>query len=216
MMEKKNKKSFFKILFKKVKARHLLLLALFLAGNTYAWFIYVNNISNSVDVHVRAWKIDFQDGNTPVTDYVDIAVDEVYPGMTPYTKVISAFNRSEVPANVGYQILEASVMGEDYISKEGKEENGLALTGTEPTSAQLEAMLANDYPFKIIFEVTSFSMLASNGTSEYKINIVWPFESGDDELDTLWGSKAYAFKQDNPSTPCIRIKAKLFITQATD
>ena len=72
--EKKKKKSFWMILFKRIRISHILILIVLLAANSYAWFIYVNTISNDVDVHVKAWRIDFTDGNTPVTDYVDTNV----------------------------------------------------------------------------------------------------------------------------------------------
>ena len=78
----KKKKSLISLILKRIKISHILILIILLAGNSYAWFIYVNNVSNSVDVHVRAWRIDFDDGNTPVTEVVDVVVNNVYPGMT--------------------------------------------------------------------------------------------------------------------------------------
>ena len=92
MENKEKKKLTLKKVLKKVKMTHLLLLIVLLAVNSYAWFIYINTVSNSVDVHVKAWKIDFVDGETPVTDYVDVFVDNVYPGMTTFTKDIEAYN----------------------------------------------------------------------------------------------------------------------------
>ena len=71
----KKKKSVFLRLLKRVKPSRLIFLAVLLAVNTYAWFIYVNTVSNSVDVHVKSWKIDFTSGDTPITDYVNVFVD---------------------------------------------------------------------------------------------------------------------------------------------
>ena len=108
---KPKKKLTLKRILKKVKIRHFIILAILLAANTYAWFIYVNTVSNSIDVHVKSWRIDFSDGNTPVTDYVNVSVDSVYPGMTTFTKTIDAYNYSEVAASVDFKIIEANIMG---------------------------------------------------------------------------------------------------------
>lgn len=211
--EKKKKKTFWSVFFKRIKITHILLLIVLLAANSYAWFIYVNTISNEVDVHVKAWRIDFTDENTPVTDYVDVVVDSVYPGMTPYAKEIDAHNYSDLGATVSFEILSVSIMGDEYITEEGKLDLGLQLDGDEPTTSELQTMLNTDYPFKITFNISSNSISAGNGVSTYTIGINWPYESGDDELDTYWGTKAYEFKEDNPDDPCIELKVKIIITQ---
>ena len=78
-MNKKNKTTpFFLRVLKKIKVSHLVILALLLIGNTYAWFIYIDTVSNSVDVHIKAWNIDLQDDQGTVTDTVTVYVDAVY------------------------------------------------------------------------------------------------------------------------------------------
>ena len=44
----------------------------------------------------------------------------------------------------------------------------------------------------------------------------WPFESGDDELDTNWGKLAYDYKKNYPDNPSIELKVKIYITQITE
>ena len=199
----KKKKSVFLRLLKRVKPSRLIFLAVLLAVNTYAWFIYVNTVSNSVDVHVKSWKIDFTSGDTPITDYVNVFVDNVYPGMTTYTKSITAYNYSEVAATATYKILSASIMGDEYVTVEGRDETGQTVLETDLTSEELEEQLAEDYPFTITLAITSSSMVAETGSTTYTISIAWPYESGDDELDTEWGTQAYDFKQNHPTSPCI-------------
>ena len=211
--EKKKKKSFWMILFKRIRISHILILIVLLAANSYAWFIYVNTISNDVDVHVKAWRIDFTDGNTPVTDYVDVVVDEVYPGMTTYSKPIDAHNYSDLGASVAFEILSAEIMGTEYVTEEGKRDLGEELDGSEMTSAELEEKLEEDYPFKITFTISSNTIAAEGGIATYTISINWPYESGDDALDTYWGNQAYQYKQDFPGSPCINLKIKIIITQ---
>lgn len=213
---KKKKKSLLYYIIKKIRISHIIILIVLLAANTYAWFIYVNIVSNSVDVHVKSWRIDFDDGTQPVTDYVNVYVDNVYPGMTTFEKPINAYNYSEVSANVTFSIIEAQIMDETYVTVEGRNERSQTVLDTDLTSAQLINKLGNDYPFKIRFDLSSSTMEAQDGEATYTISIEWPYESGDDDADTLWGVKAYQFKEEHPSAPCIRFIVKIYITQANE
>ena len=216
MTEKNNKKkkNIFLLLLKRIKISHLVVLAILLISNTFAWFIYINTVTNSVDVHVRSWKVNFTEGDTEISDYVDVTVNNVYPGMTTFTKEVQAHNYGEVNATVTYAILEADIMGDNYLTKEGKEDAGQQTTAADLTSAQLETSLAQDYPFHITFTLSSPTMTPINGISTYTITVSWPYESGDDDADTYWGIRAYDFKEDNPTDPCINLRIKLYITQA--
>ena len=213
MKEGSNKKKSIFLLLKRVKLSHLILLTVLLAANSYAWFIYVNNVSNKINVHVRAWKVDFEDDGQ-VVEEVNVAVDNAYPGMADYEKEVTAHNYSDLPATASYKILEANIMGDSYVTVEGKQDAGQTLSGTELTSAQLETKLANDYPFTFTFNLSQTSLVALTGTTDYSITLEWPYDSGDDEADTYWGVRAYEFKEDNPSDPCIMLKIKIYVTQA--
>lgn len=213
---KERKKLTLKKVLKRIKIHHLILLVLLLSVNSYAWFIYINTVSNSVDVHVKAWKIDFVDGETPVTDYVNVFVDNVYPGMTTFSKDIEAYNYSDVAADVDYKILEADIMGDVFVTTEGRQDKGQEVEEGDLTSDELIQKFLTDYPFKIAFSVSSQTMQAETGNATYNIQISWPYESGDDELDTLWGTRAYTFREDNPGLPCIKLIVKIYITQASD
>ena len=212
---KKKKKSLFLKVLKRVKISHIIILAVLLAGNSYAWFIYVNNVSNSVDVHVRSWRIDFDDGNTPVTEVVDVTVDNVYPGMTTFEKEINAHNYSDIAANVSYSILSATIMGDEYVTEEGRADAEEQVQAGDMTSAELQQMLEEDFPFTISFDISSNTIQAGNGVATYTVSIAWPYESGDDEADTEWGQRAYEFYEDNPGEPCITLSVKIYITQAS-
>ena len=71
MEEDKKKKNIFIRILKKIKISHLLVLSILLAGNSYAWFVYISTVSNQIDVHVRSWRIDLQDGDEAVVNYVN-------------------------------------------------------------------------------------------------------------------------------------------------
>ena len=213
MKESSNKKKSIFLLLKRVKLSHLILLAVLLAANSYAWFIYVNNVSNKINVHVRSWKVDFEDDGQ-VVEEVNVTVNNAYPGMDDYEKEVTAHNYSDLPATASYKILEANIMGDSYVTVEGKQDAGQTVVGTELTSAQLEAKLGSDYPFVFTFNLSQTNLVALTGTTDYTITLEWPYDSGDDEADTYWGVRAYEFKEDNPTDPCIALKIKIYVTQA--
>ena len=91
----------------------------------------------------------------------------------------------------------------------------MELVGDELTSSELITKLSNDYPFKIEFLVSSEIIDAEYGSSTYTLKVSWLYESGNDELDTEWGARAYQFKENNSSTPSIELEAKINVIQNT-
>jgi len=213
--EKKKNKSLFLKIIKKIKISHLIILISLLVANSYAWFIYIDTVTNKIDVHVKSWKIDFFDGSQPVTDYVEITAEEVYPGMTDFENEVYVHNYGETAATVGFTVLEADILGTVYRTVEGKQEDGDTLDGDELTSAQVVSMLANDFPFTITLALDETSIVAQTGVATFSATIEWPYESGDDELDTQWGTDAYDFIHNNPGDPCIRLEIKIVIQQSS-
>ena len=59
-------------------------------------------------------------------------------------------------------------------------------------------------------------MEAKGGKDNIKFNFTWPFESGDDELDTKWGYKAYQYKEENPDSKSIILIIKVTATQVNE
>lgn len=213
-MLRKGKKSKFKRILKKILSpKYFIILILLLVGNSLAWFIYAKEVSNNVTVHVRAWKILFENGDSPIVDIVNFNVNNMYPGMTEYTESLTAYNQGEVAANLTYTVMKVNIMGEETKTKEGKEADGDVLDGTELTSDQMITKLANDYPFKINLNLSTTSIDAQYGEATYGIKVNWAYESGNDTADTYWGTRAYDFIQVNPDTPCITITVKVAITQ---
>lgn len=214
-MEKKKKtKIVFKVLKRILTLKRVAFIIILLIANTFAWFIYAKQVSNNINVHVRSWKILFTDGNSTIEDYAYVNVDSVYPGMDKYTDDIKAYNMGEVNATVTYKILSARILNETYYSTEYYEENQTSAPEGTMTSAQLEDYFVDTYPFKIAFDISSEKIDAEVGETTYSINVIWPYESGDDALDTYWGTKAYDFIKANPNESCISMKVKIFIAQS--
>ena len=199
-----------------IKPSRLIFLIVLLAGNTFAWFIYATKINTDVSVHVRAWNIVFEAGQNELSNDVNVVVDSIYPGMEDYEYEITAYNHSEVSASMSYQVLSARILDDEYITAEEKTRLGLTVTGDEPTSAEIEEMLAEDFPFTISFDTSSNTIQQGTGFETYTISVVWPYESNDDATDTLWGSDAYTYKESNPSSPSIALRIRITIIQNPD
>ena len=196
-----------------IKPSKLIFLIVLLASNTFAWFIYATKIDSNVSVHVRAWNVIFEAGDSQVTDTINLTVDSIYPGMDDYSYEIKAYNRSEVSASLSYQILSASILGEEYITKEGRAALGEEENEDDLTSQQLENKLLNDYPFSISIGISNVLIGIGNGEESYTLGVVWPYESNQDEIDTMWGINSYQYKESNPDSPSITLKVKVIITQ---
>ena len=205
--------------FKKIiKPHQIVFLIILLAGNTYAWFVYSSKVSTSIDVHVRAWNVLFQSGQTSVSDYFNVTVSSVYPGMTDFTDTLTIENASEVAADITYKILEARIFSTTYITEEGRIDAGNPIQQDDMTSAQLETKLANDYPFTITFALSSSSLSEvinnATSTSNFTVTVHWPYESGDDDADTYWGKEAYTYYSTYQNTPGITLTVKVYVNQS--
>ena len=201
-----NKVTFLEIikrLLKKIKLRTLLMLAILLSCNTFAWFIYATKVSNNISAYVRSWKVNFIVGDNNIEETLSFDIESVYPGMPDTEQVITAENDSDLRANLEYEIVSASILGETY-------------TTDTMTSAEIEELIKIKYPFKLNIEIENGSMEAKGGKDNIKFNFTWPFESGDDELDTKWGYKAYQYKEENPDSKSIILIIKVTATQVNE
>ena len=196
----KKLKLFLKIL-KKIRLSTLLLIALTLTFGSYSWFIYATKVDNSVSAHVKAWKVKFQAGEEEIEEYINFTISSIYPGMPTFSDQITAMNNGEADATLSYEVISAELLGNKYE------------VGNNFTSNQLETMIRTDFPFSISIELENGTMMANGGTGKFKLFVTWPYESGDDASDTLWGNNAYTYSQNHPSDPMIRVKIKISAVQ---
>ena len=193
-------KLFIKIL-KKIKIRSLVILILLLGFNTYAWFIYATRVASDISVHISSWNVEFSVGeNGNVTNLI-IDVERIYPGMENEEKVVTVKNTGEIKAELEYQLNSLKVL-DDYYK-----------VGENITDEELLKKINKEYPFKI--NVTKDDTLLSQGlgNGEFRVTVEWPFESGNDELDTLWGNKAYEYYSKNSEGKSIEIEITLIAQQ---
>lgn len=195
-MDSRKKKKFRR----KVKLRTLFFLALTLASNSFAWFIYSTKVSNSITAKVRSWHVNFEVGNSDAEEYIEINIDSLYPGMETFNKTIRASNNGESDARISYEVLEANILGDDLIEING-------------TTNQVLNVLKNNYPFKIELTSTNDIITASGGDATISFSVIWPYDSGQDEEDTKWGTLAYNYHNANPGQPSIRLLIKITAIQ---
>lgn len=194
-------KKLFKILKEKIKLRTLILLILVLSFNTFAWFIYATKVSGGLSAHISSWNIEFKAGDGQTTTNIDFDVDKIYPGMDTYTKEVTVKNDGEVEATLSYKINKIVVLGQTY------------QIDSNTTSDNLLNMLENNFPFKININTVNGTELQQNSTSTFSISVNWPYESGNDELDTTWGENAYQYYQQNPEGTSLHIEIELSAMQ---
>lgn len=202
---KKKKLSFFQILklvFKRTKLSTLLLIAITIASNTFAWFLYATQVSTGVTAHVKSWNVSFTSNNNNIDEYIQFVIPSIYPGMETFSDNIQAFNRGEHSATISYEIVEAKILGVSY-----------RVDGSTLTSNMLTNKLANDFPFSIKLDLSDDKIDAAYGVATFSIEVAWPYESGNDEEDTYWGNKSYEYSLNNPSADSIVLNIKISAKQ---
>jgi len=186
---------------KKIKIKNIIILILLLIFNTYAWFVYATRVSSEISVHISSWNVQFTVGEDETITNVVIAVDRIYPGMETTEKNITVKNKGEIKAELDYNIMSLKILDEYY------------KVGENITVEELMNKINTEYPFKI--NVTKDDTLLREGTGEgsFCITVEWPFESGDDALDTEWGNKAYDYYSTNSGSKSIQIEITLIAQQ---
>ena len=204
-------KSILKAFKKRFSIFHLLFLGVLIAANTFAWFIYMDKVSSDIDVRVKAWNVSFRFNNQDMEDYINFSVDDVYPGMTPFQQALAVTNDGEMDAQLSYEVVSISVMGETFTTEDGS-----------MTEDELKTLMSERYPFKITITTNHSLIQKDGGTAIFYVNVTWPYESynsngvSNDSLDTYWGNQAYTYKHDNPTLPCIKVKVKLSAVQVNE
>lgn len=196
-MKEKRKK-----LKRRVRRSTLFFLAVALITNSFAWFIYTNKVSNSINTHVKSWKVTFdQDGN-PLEDIVEFNIDSIYPGMNDFNDSITISNTGETTAYISYEVDSIKILDGVY-------------TKDDYSSEELINILKDNYPFTITFNVIN-QEIPTGSVGSFNVSLVWPYESGDDEADTYWGKKSYEFMENNKDEKSISIVVKIKASQNKD
>ncbi len=173
---------------------------------TLAWFAYSGLSKIETEVAVKSWYIEFTKGTEVVSKNITISVDNVKPGMEPKIEEIIINNKGDSDASVKYKISSVKILNE-------KE-----LIDSETTSSDfIEDQIAHEYPFHINMGLNKNYVLSKGTENKFKISVSWPLDSGNDELDSLWGNKAYQYQvETNNSAPLIKLEISLIAEQIID
>ncbi len=192
----------FKIIIKRVRISTLILLLITFSSTTFAWFVYATKISAGITAHIDSWNILFTAQDNLISEYVYFTIPDMYPGMTEYSDGVSAYNLGDKQATIYFEVVSARILGVNYYV----DENTL-------TSDMLINQLAGSYPFKITLSLTSETLTPNSGRTYFSLNVRWPYESGNDDLDTYWGKRAYDYNANNPGSPSIELVVKISAIQ---
>ena len=193
----------------------ILLLLVLLIFNTYAWFIYINTVRSGVELRVKRWDITFQ-GDEEISDtYITISVEDIFPGMPDAIKSVIVSNNGELPADISYEIVSFRCFETTY--------SAVSETG-QYTPEELKNMLEEEMPFTIKTSVnqSQTNVIEPQTQGTVDVMISWEYEADataseadkkeKDLKDTEYGTKAYAWAQNNDSAP-IEIVLKLLAEQ---
>ena len=170
---------------------------------TLAWFAYSGLATARTEIDVKAWYIEFDKNNEPVSNEIVISLSEIYPGMETVHEEVNIKNRGDSDASLRYDISSARILDQEYIN-------------TNDDSLYIEDKISHDYPFNVNINVDKNYVKAGNET-KFDISISWPLDSDNDELDSTWGKLAYDFqtqennKLENDSLYQVRPSIKIVI-----
>ena len=194
----KGVKRFFKLL---KRYRYFLIFAIiFFSFNAYAWFTYVTRVDTSLTAKVRSWNVMFQVHDNNIAHEVSFDAADIYPGMPRYNDLASIVNTGDTSGDAYFVVKKVEIFGE-------------VLTSQDYTTEELVNKLANDYPFKIDLSLSDTHVLPGH-TELFNVDITWPYESGNDTLDTEWGTRAYQFRNSRPGDPCVSMVVEIRVDQS--
>ncbi len=154
---------------------------------TLAWFAYSGLSNVSTEIGVKAWYITLEKDGEMISNDIVISSSEIYPGMETLTETVKIQNLGDSDANIRYSILSARILDQP--------ENNFVVNDKTVTSDYVEDQLSHSYPFKVNINLSKGYVLAKGDESFFEVSISWPLDSGDDGLDSYWGSEAFKFQQ---------------------
>lgn len=150
---------------------------------TFAWFAYSGLRHVSTEIDVKAWYIELSKSGEVVTNNIVISLEDVYPGMETVDEVVSIENKGDSDAKLSYKILSSRILDTE-INGESLENNKM-----------LTDSLSHDYPFHINIDLSKNYINAGGDSSTFEVSVSWPLDSGNDALDSTWGTNSYNFQQ---------------------
>ena len=192
------------ILKKFFNLKTLIPLVVILSFNTYAWFLFTTKVETGMTAKVRAWNILIETKDDTVVESLEFNIGEIYPGMTTYSDYATVHNKGDADVSFIYEIESVTLLGTVY-----------TVDDVTYTSEGIANMLLNDFPFVVSLKLTN-DIIQPNDEESFMVEVSWPFESGNDQLDTTWGINAYEYHKNNPDLPSIKLNIKVIVDQINE
>ena len=181
---------------------------------TFAWFAYSGLRNVSTEIDVKAWYIELSKSGEVVSNNIVINVNDVYPGMSTVDELISIENKGDSDAKLSYKILSSRILD--------TETDGEALQDNN----ELTDSLSHSYPFHVNMDLSKRYVNGGGDTATFEVSVSWPLDSGNDNLDSVWGTNSYNFQKseqerleedaDYVPRPAIQIVISVMAEQTVD
>lgn len=150
---------------------------------TFAWFSYSGLRKLSTEIDVKAWYIELTKSGDVVSNDIIITLNDVYPGMETVHEIVNIENKGDSDAQLSYKIVSARILDNTLDGNILENDN------------YLSDALAHEYPFHVNIDLSKNYILANNDSSTFEVSVSWPLDSGNDNLDSVWGMNAYDFQK---------------------
>ena len=150
---------------KRTKLFSILMILTLLSVNAYAWFIYISESSFELSANIVSWDVNFLTESNEVSEIYE-TIEDVAPGMLPYTKSVNIRNNSDFDATFNYQLTDFVILGK----------NALPSNAKDMTVGEILMYLRDRYPFDFIM-MSYTDRIAKNQEGRFEINFGWNFEN---------------------------------------
>lgn len=201
-----------KKVFLKINIVSILFAVVSLISVTLAWFAYSGLATARTEVGVKAWYIEFEKDNEPVSNDIVISLEDIYPGMEPRKEEITIKNLGDADTKLKYKINKARILDS---------QNDYYEMSNNMTSDYIEDAISHNYPFHIDISLSKL-YLDSKENATFEVSVSWPLDSGNNALDSLWGNNAYQYTQaqelllPEERSPAIEVNINVTAEQAID
>lgn len=161
----------------------LFFIAVSFTTGTFAWFAYSGLSNVGTEIDIKSWNIEINKDGQESTNDLMITLPTISPGMEPVKDTITITNKGDAEALLKYNIKNARILYEDEF-----------VSSDELPSNVIEDKIAHAYPFHINIALTKDYIKTKSDVAVLEVTVSWPLDSGNDEIDSHWGTKAYEFQ----------------------
>ena len=98
----------------KLNIMSLFFIAISCISVTLAWFAYSGIAKVATEIDVKSWLIEFEKGESTVSNNIVISLAEIYPGMDTLYESIKIKNRGDSDAKLSVSIVSARILEEEF------------------------------------------------------------------------------------------------------